>query len=352
MYANGPWTTPPLLSLFTGESPAAHRVFYEWSVPRPDSPGIVKTLCARGWNAPNLSYLNRLGMYANVGYDTADAPEPPHVPDDETLVRAIQETPEPWFLWFHYKWVHLPYWHAERYRRAMGIDDGEIPERLRNSVCTGFVVPRGAHQLLPEDEGLVRRLYASGVLEMNDWLARVLDAATTGPAGERTTIVLTADHGEELLDHGHVGHASTAHAAMLYEEVLRIPLLVVDPRVRRGRTTEARVQSLDLHSTILGLAGAPTVRGEGIDLGRAILAGEEPIPERVFSFHSARMGCPTPREREGQVVEGVSDGRTKLVRERWDGERVTLYDLAADPKERTPLDSDPRIAEWLPQLAG
>ena len=48
------------------------------------------------------------------------------------------------------------------------------------------------------------------------------------------------------------------------------------------------------------------------------------------------MGCPTPREREGEVVEGVSDGRVKIVRERWDGGSCVRYDLVADPEERRP----------------
>jgi arylsulfatase A-like enzyme len=347
MYANGPWTTPPLVSAFTGESVARHRVWFEWSVPRPNSPGLVKTLRAAGFRAPNLCYLNRLGMYANLGYDAADAPDPPHEAEDDTLVRAIRETPPPFFLWFHYKFVHLPYWQPERYRRAAGVDDDAIPPRLRDSVCTGFVVPRGEHTLLPEDRDTVRRLYASGVLRMNDWLAGVLDAIRSRPD---TSLVLTSDHGEELLDHGHVGHASTAHHAHLYEEVLRIPLVVVDARARPRRIGR-RAQSLDLFPTILGLAGVEAPPSYGWDLSPVVLGGPPPADDRLFYFHAARMGCPTPRALEGHFVEAVSDGRTKIVRERYDAERVALYDLTNDPEERRPVDDARRLAEWTERLA-
>ena len=76
-----------------------------------------------------------------------------------------------------------------------------------------------------------------------------------------TTIVITADHGDELLEHGHVGHASTAHYATLYEELLRIPLLIIDPRIREPRRSQGRVWLADLLPTLLGMAG---VSGSGV----------------------------------------------------------------------------------------
>ena len=73
---------------------------------------------------------------------------------------------------------------------------------------------------------------------MNDFLARVFEELAERGLAEHTTLVLTADHGEELLDHGHVGHASTSHHAILNEEVLRVPLLIADPRVQGPRTID------------------------------------------------------------------------------------------------------------------
>src|SRR5690606_10883237 len=140
---------------------------------------------------------------------------------------------------------------------------------------------------------------------------------------------------EELMEHGHVGHASTAHQATLYEEVLRVPLLIHDPRVDAPKRVQARVQVSDLYRTLLSLAGAPDPAGDGADLAPSILGGAEPDlpPDRLFRFHASRRGFQTPREMADQAIEGYSDGRRKVVVERFEAVRVFEYDLEADPQE-------------------
>ena len=336
LYANGPWTSPAMVSVFTGESAARHGVHHEWSMPREGSPGLVTDLRAAGFHCPNLCYLNRLDNYDRLGYVRAESPQPPHDWRDATLLDAIAKTPEPFFLWFHYKYVHLPYWPDGRYRAMFGVE--EVPALLRDSVGTGFVVPRHQWKLDPADAGTVRRMYAAGVRQANDFLARVLDAIEARSLADRTALVLTSDHGEELLEHGHVGHASTAHHAQVYEELLRIPLLVLDARVKSPRRVTTRVQGLDLFPTLHTLGGAHAPACEGFDLTPTLLGDGEPAvdPARVFYFRAARKGCPTPRELAGHVTDGVSDGRVKVIRERWDAERFEVYDLASDPHERAP----------------
>ena len=87
-YANAPWTSPALLSLFTGESPITHGVHYEWSTPRLTSPGLAKQLRKRGWHCPNLSYLNRLSNYHRIGYHPEDTPE---CADNNLLIDAFNK---------------------------------------------------------------------------------------------------------------------------------------------------------------------------------------------------------------------------------------------------------------------
>lgn len=344
-YANGPWTSPALVSLFTGENPARHGVHYEWSAPRPGGPALCTALQAAGYFAPNISYLNRVGNYQNLGYSGA-APDYPASPADEGLQAALRSTKEPWFLWYHYKFVHLPYWPGPAYRRLFSITDGRIPARLRDSVCSRFVVPRHEFSFAPEDRELVRRLYAGGVRQMDDFLLRVWETLSQCGLEERTTLVLTADHGEELLEHGHVGHASTAHHATLYEEVLRVPLFIIDPRVKAARTVEARVQGIDLFPTLLSLCGvsSPTPRGQdqAVDLSAFVLSDDAPPgwgTERRFFFESARMGYLTPKSHAGQLVSGWSDGKYKYIFEQYDTPRQLLFDLRRDPHEEHPSQS-------------
>ena len=70
-------------------------------------------------------------------------------------------------------------------------------------------------------------------------------------------MVLTADHGEELLERGQVGHASTTRAGHLHEEIIRVPLIVWlppgDRRLPPGRTVEDATDHLDILPTLLAL---------------------------------------------------------------------------------------------------
>ena len=354
-FANAPWTSPALLSVFSGLPAHNHGVHHEWSTPRRGGPALAVNLAAAGWHVPNLCYLNRLTNYDNLGYPRQTAPMPPLGPEDPLLLAAIAATPEPFFLWFHYKFVHLPYHAAAPYRQRMGLVN--IPARLQESVGSGFVVPRHQFALEASDRDLIRRMYAASVLQMNDWLAKVLQGVTDRRLEERTAIVLTSDHGEELMEHGHVGHASTAHHATLFDEVLRVPLLVLDPQVTAPRTLQRRVQGLDLFPTLHRLAGLAAPPCAGVDLTPAIWGSDEPAmaADRPFAFHSASMGCPTPPERASECVEGVSDGRHKLIVERFGATRTALYDLGQDPGELRPMqapEAEAGLLEALRQARG
>lgn len=350
-YANAPWTTPALISVFTGEVPHRHKVFYEWSAPRRDTPSVGQTLAQAGWEVPNLTYLNKLDNYTNLGYEPAEAPPDA---DAERLLAYLSGAQEPFFAWFHYKWTHLPYWADAPFRARLGVNDDDIPERLRESVCTGFVVPRHQFTLEADDAEMIQRLYAASVLQLNDWLTRVLALLEARGLMDDTCVVLTSDHGEELMDHGHVGHASTAHHGHLHEEVLRIPLFVLDPTLPSAVQVDERVQGVDLFPTLLSLAGHDAPPCQGVDL-RAAAHGDAAAMSalsapRDFLFHSARKGCPTPREQAHQFVEGLSDGRHKIIRERYDETRTFLYDLQADPMERAPISEGAEFDALLKRL--
>ena len=357
-YANGPWTTPGLVSIHTGETPHRHGVHYAWSAPRPGSPAVAKILSEAGFSCPNLVYLNAIDNYANLGYRRESSPDYPRSPLDDPLTPALGVTREPYFLWFHYKWIHLPWWASAAHREAVGLDPEGVCERVMNSVATQFVVPKGEFKLEEQDRHVVSALYAACVREMNDWLEGVLQAIASGPGGDRTCVVLTSDHGDELLEHGHVGHASTAHNASLFEEVLRIPLIVIDPRVSGPKRVTTRVQGIDLFSTLLALAGVePPLETQSLDLTPAIFGPSdalEALAGRCFSFHSSRAGYLTPREHEGHVLSGLSDGDFKCVERRYGApvER-SFYDLRADPLERSPLSAaalrhrSDQLPEWV-----
>ena len=334
-YATAPWTSPAVVSLMTGSSSLEHGVHYAWTAPRAGGRSLALLAQERGFSTPNLSYLNVAENYHNLGYDPASAPTGS---EPEILLRAIAQTPEPYFLWFHYKNTHLPYWASPAYRELFGVGDGGVPDRVRETVGSCFVLPRAGHELDPSDTDIIRALYAASVREMDAWLGKVLDAVEARQHLDRTSIYLTSDHGEELMERGHVGHASTAEHATMFEEVLRVPLFVYDAR------TEPKVSDVALQGDAVfnGIVDALGAAGAGpVAQVLASARGEDSVgfgvEQNPMLFHSARAGYRTPREWAGHTVSAAIAGEHKVVIERYGAERAVAFNLAEDPGELEPL---------------
>ncbi len=126
------------------------------------------------------------------------------------------------------------------------------------------------------------------------------------------TVIVTADHGEELGDHGGWYHGTT-----LYDEQVRVPLIWSSPGVVPAGTTDAPVELVDLATTLLAALGVPRdARMRGDDLGALLREAGGVRPEYAFAeVERERMAC---------------DGRFKAIC----GELgCRLYDLARDPGE-------------------
>ncbi len=166
--------------------------------------------------------------------------------------------------------------------------------------------------------GSPRDAYLREVTLVDAELAALLALVEARGWTERVTLIVTADHGEAFGEHGH-----RFHAVSLYDELLRVPLLVVGPGVR-ARAIDAPVTLMDLGPTILDLFGAPT---PGPWLGQTLVPharGEDrPLTRPIAA--------------ETRLVQALvlADG-TKLVRDLRHGTRE-IYDLRRDPRELTNL---------------
>jgi arylsulfatase A-like enzyme len=145
-----------------------------------------------------------------------------------------------------------------------------------------------------------------------------------------TLIVITSDHGEALGDHGGWGHKNT-----LYEEQLRVPLIMSYPeKVAAGRRVPGQVSLLDIAPTILELIGVEAPDSfQGIDLAAEIRDDRSPSSRTLFAeLHPT--GFPPGLTFYARAARG---DRYKLIRTHFaDGRTVhELYDLRADPSEST-----------------
>jgi arylsulfatase A-like enzyme len=173
--------------------------------------------------------------------------------------------------------------------------------------------------------------YADAIAFMDSQIARLVQALDDRQALDRTAIVVTADHGESLGEHGERGHG-----IFVYESALRVPLIVRWPGVEPRRVPDL-VQLIDLAPTILALEGLEPPPTDGVNLAPVLsgrpAGGRTGYAESVFPL---RFGW--------SPLRTVRDTRFKLI----EAPRPELYDLASDPHElRNLYDSQPATAARL-----
>jgi arylsulfatase A-like enzyme len=160
---------------------------------------------------------------------------------------------------------------------------------------------------------------------------------------DNSLIIYVADHGEEIQDHGFGGHGHT-----LYEELVRVPLVIKYPGGRNaGKRIVERVSLLDVLPTILGEVGQRAASGlDGIDL-TPLVQGAATVPNRNFLLDLETQ----PRSAGVNVLRGVLVGRMKYIERLEPRHETQLFDLAADSREQTNLAaSDPDGAARLSHL--
>ena len=162
--------------------------------------------------------------------------------------------------------------------------------------------------------------YDSEIAFVDDWVGRTLDMFETVGLDENTIIVLVSDHGEAFMEHGHYFHGQT-----LYDEVIRVPMIMRIPGVEPARVTTPTAL-IDLAPTLLGLIGAQIPEMfEGVAL---FDEGGPAVPEGRHIFSEL---LPYSNNREHLIaliaypMKAIYDVGSR---------RFQLFDLDADPSEQ------------------
>jgi arylsulfatase A-like enzyme len=291
------------------------------------------------------------------GFDLYDNPperwagdSAPRITDAAVHWLDARQGDTPFFLWVHYVDPHWLYAPPSPWDRTFGPGSDEIQsliEDLRADRVTDGQLIFG-NIVSPAQEDRITALYDGEIGSTDEAVGALLDrlAALDGPL----LTVLAADHGESLGEHGyHYGHGE-----YLYEDGLRIPLIIRYPGVvAAGARERGMVLNIDIAPTILALAGISELQRVE---GRALLRPEggrrqaTPTPSRDITWaetdyqlihaENRRYYIPGPQGR----WTAANDGRYKLIRiPRSDGEFLELYDLLADPGETINRADDPAL---------
>jgi len=229
---------------------------------------------------------------------------------DETtdiVLAELAALDQPFFLWVHYWDPH---------------DAAVVPPK--ESIPAD--VPRLADGRFPPSHAL----YAAEVSYVDHEIGRLFDRLRASGEWEHTLVVVVADHGEGLGDHGWDYHR------ILYQEQIRVPLLVRIPGQASAPSVAGTVRTTDIAPTVLdylGLRAPRTPSGRSL---RPLLEGRPDAPRTAFADqingYDLNAGMLSQRPFD-DFLYGVVDAGWKLVWRPLHPQASELFDLANDPRE-------------------
>jgi arylsulfatase A-like enzyme len=327
------WTTAPITvaahaTLLTGLIPPKHGL----RVNRPPAPlppladrrflTLAEAMKEQGYATAafvSASVLRASDTGLAAGFDVYDDELPPMAPGslhdaerrgrgEETVDRALawaKDASGPVLLWVHLFDPHAPYDAPAPW--------GAGPEHVADA------------------QG-----YDGEVAYADHCVGRLLKGFAASGHGE-PVVVVVADHGEGLGEHG-----EASHGYLLHEATLHVPLIFAAPGLAPAHRAEP-VSSVDVFPTLLSLAGLPVPpQVNGVPLfekGRSVAASRPLYAESLYAWHACRWAQSFALRR----------GDEKLVAS---GPRTMAFDLAKDPGEEHPSAPDRAQAEALAQAVG
>ena len=181
----------------------------------------------------------------------------------------------PFFLTAFFSTAHFPYAAPAPYYGRFSDPAYRGRYKYHKPVGLGGEAP-------PDDADIaqIRALYDGAVLSIDDAIGRVLHALTAMGLADTTIVVVTADHGETLYEHGH----GQGHGDHLFgDEGTHVPLIVYDPRAPVGHRAPDVVRDVDIAPTLYeltGVAAPPSVDGRSL---APALAGRPLAPAYAYA---------------------------------------------------------------------
>jgi arylsulfatase A-like enzyme len=286
------------------------------------------------WYCQWLSARENLSMGALRRYPTAD------VMVDRTCSWLSGLGDQPFFLWIHMMDPHYPHYPSLEALSGLGV--ANISARRARFLNSAWDRNDARPRRLQPYRKEILSLYDAGVYWVDQQIARLVKCLRESQRWDETMFVLTADHGEEFLEHGGRYHSPLN----LSEEVVRVPLLIRAPKVPNMRRVPLPFSLIHLAPTLLEGVGAEvpgSFRGRSywgqIENGIG-WSGEPAIAESVGTGRNPLRA--EERMRLGQMM--VRDETHKLVIH-FEEKVESMYDLRNDPGERSPVRSGVFVGE-------
>ncbi|MBW2243282.1 MAG: sulfatase [Deltaproteobacteria bacterium] len=359
-FAPASWTVPSHASLFTGLYPRSHGTHFaqhRWLDDRFDT--LAEGMSRAGYRTLGLAANHHIGL-ANLaqGFDRY---EPLGMPRGLRLRSVLQllggparwidegakDAPGqvesmlgndstsgvPTFLFINLLEPHWRYLPPAAERRR-GLPEGMSALAATRQVAS-FFGPNAlaAGQTDPQQAAAVRAFYAAEVRYQDEQLARILEVVDRRLERERTLLIVTSDHGENLGEAGRWDHVFAIN-----DHLIRVPMLIRAPGAVAPGREAGLCQLLDVPATVADWTGAEEV---AVGAGKSLLANPYPGRDVVFAEgdpfygHLERMSLYTGFQRDVASFTArllaARDDRFKLVVSSRTGD--ALYDVQEDPDE-------------------
>jgi arylsulfatase A-like enzyme len=364
-YASAPWTKPSVASLFTSLSPMEHGVTNHeggmWSGNAPDlEKGVLRLeaftlaerLKARGYATaafvanPWMSWQYGFDQGFDVYSSIASVVAPPAERVTLEAMRWLKSpgARAPYFMYMHLLDVHGPYNAPDStYEKVRGSPSVQTDEVLSTEEWNA-ILPSEMQAVWAHDSSGVRRpetqrvdtwkgRYAAEVRDLDDRLGPFLRELEQGGFLDHTYLILIADHGEALHDHGNWDHGYT-----LFEDQVHVPMIIRPPGgLKASRDVPNVVGLVDILPTLVAKSGETAQNVEGKDLSAFLDGGTTGGSGIVFS-------CAV---RTNPLLYAVRGGAYKLIVNEKIG-RHALFDVTKDPGENDNIaPQNPEVVERL-----
>jgi len=336
--SQSPWTLPSFASIFTSTYPSVHRArgkaegdkFYP--IIGSLNSG-VEILSSSGFKTK--AYINGPYLAPAFGlskgfddYDYAHGSNAKIRRSDETVNRALEwikeNSEEQFFLFLHFFDPHLNYDPPRRsLQRLMKLAGFEYSGTLKSPFFQLKEVRNNELLLSEEDWKFIQFLYDAEISAVDESCGKLFRFLKANGLYDKSIIVVLSDHGEEFLDHGGFEHGHT-----LYDELIKIPLMIKMPSsIRAGEIISHQVRLIDIMPTLLEILDMDIPESfQGESLLRLIKKGRENEIWPAFSEET----------HWGDELKAVRESCYKFITN--DAlDAFQLYNLCSDPGEKKDL---------------
>lgn len=233
---------------------------------------------------------------------------------NERMLRWFERNRDkPYFVYIHNCDVHGPYSPPAPFDRMFYDEAAEI-----RPISEGEYDMMHGYQRIRDDRTDLNyyiALYDGELRYVDTKLRELLSGMQSLGVADKTVLFISADHGEQFLEHGRWDHGRDA-----YDPVVHVPLIMHDPRdLCYGLTIEAPVHTFDISATVLDLAGVPAEPEHQAKSLMPLVTGEA---DRTWEYSFI----------DSEDARALRNECWKFIEDRKYGFEM-LFDLAADPGE-------------------